>query len=274
MEKIMVIVFADEAKAYEGVKALKQLDHDGSIAVHQGVLLRKNKDGAVQLDESALAEFPIQTLAGTAVGGLIGVLGGPAGIAAGLALGGLTGLVGDSVLGTLDGDFIEEVSTSLTPTSAAVVLDVSEEWITPVDTELSKLSKTIVRRPRVDVEDELLARRADANDKELKSMEQELSRATAEQKEKIQKRIDKTKVRQRQQVARLEARKTQTQSENRTKVDALRKKISAAATEAKAKIQARIDALQKADQDFTQRVDKAVAGRLRGAADDVERKSA
>lgn len=34
MEKMLVVVFDDESKAYEGSHALKQLDAEGSITIH------------------------------------------------------------------------------------------------------------------------------------------------------------------------------------------------------------------------------------------------
>ena len=45
MERILAIVFNDEAKAYEGSHALKQLDDEGSIAIHAAAVIKKNADG-------------------------------------------------------------------------------------------------------------------------------------------------------------------------------------------------------------------------------------
>ncbi len=36
MEKMLVVVFDSESKAYEGTNALSQLDREGSITVHAG----------------------------------------------------------------------------------------------------------------------------------------------------------------------------------------------------------------------------------------------
>jgi uncharacterized membrane protein len=88
MERMLVVVLNDEAKAYEASRALNQLDREGSITVHAESVITKNTDGTVTVKE-ADGDFPIRTVGGTAIGSLIGLLGGPAGLAAG-ALAGTT----------------------------------------------------------------------------------------------------------------------------------------------------------------------------------------
>ncbi len=86
MEKIIVVVFDNETKAYEASRALNQLDAEGSIAIHAESVISKQANGTVTVKQ-ADGDFPIRTLTGTAVGSLIGLLGGPAGIAVGAATG-------------------------------------------------------------------------------------------------------------------------------------------------------------------------------------------
>ncbi|MDX3910699.1 MAG: hypothetical protein QHC67_12910 [Sphingobium sp.] len=45
MEKMIVIVCEDEAKAYEGLRSLKELDREGSITLYAGGILAKDTDG-------------------------------------------------------------------------------------------------------------------------------------------------------------------------------------------------------------------------------------
>src|ERR1700686_4362953 len=94
MDRMLVVVFDNEPKAYEGKKALLQLDGEGSISVYAYAVLRKNADGTAtvkQGDDSG----PVGTLLGTAFGSLIGLLGGPAGVAIGAATGLTTGGIFD-----------------------------------------------------------------------------------------------------------------------------------------------------------------------------------
>jgi uncharacterized membrane protein len=272
MEKIMVIVFENETKAYDGIKALKRLDSDGSVTIHQGVLLRKDQDGKLQTDETAMVDLPVQTMGGTAIGALIGLLGGPPGVLVGAAAGAVTGMIGDVVVGTLDGDFIKEVDGQLLPGTAAVALDLSEEWVTPIDTELAPLSKSIARRMKIDVEDDLLARRADASDKELAGLEKELKGAGAAQKKLLEKRIEELKVRAKRQMARADTKKRELKSQSNAKVQGLQKKLGAAAKEAKANIEERLTALRQADLDASERLDHTIGEHLRALADRIQGK--
>jgi len=78
MERMLVVVFNDESKAYQGSRALKALDNEGSIAIHAEAVIKKNADGTVTIKQEE-DDFPIRAAAGTAIGSLIGLLGGPVG---------------------------------------------------------------------------------------------------------------------------------------------------------------------------------------------------
>jgi uncharacterized membrane protein len=91
MEKMLTVVFGDESKTYEGVRALNQLDSVGSISIHAEAVIKKNADGTVSIEQPG-DDFPIRTVGGTAIGALIGLLGGPIGFAIGAATGTLLGV--------------------------------------------------------------------------------------------------------------------------------------------------------------------------------------
>src|SRR5260370_24501284 len=95
MDRMLVTVFNDEAQAYEGKKALLQLDNEGSISVYGYAIVKKNSDGSSTVKQSD-DDVPLGTLAGTSLGALVGILGGPAGMAIGATLG-LTGGVSAGV---------------------------------------------------------------------------------------------------------------------------------------------------------------------------------
>ena len=69
MSKMLVVVFDDEAKAYEGSRALTQLHRDGSISAYAGAVVARDAAGKVTVKDEA-DEGP----AGTAVGMLTGAL--------------------------------------------------------------------------------------------------------------------------------------------------------------------------------------------------------
>ena len=94
MDRMLVVVFDTEGKAYDGRNALLQLDDEGSIAVFAYAVVAKNADGTAtvkQGDDSG----PLGTLAGTSLGSLIGLLGGPVGLAIGATAGLLAGSTAD-----------------------------------------------------------------------------------------------------------------------------------------------------------------------------------
>jgi len=75
MDRMLVVVFDNENKAYEGKNALQQLDGEGSISVYGYAVLAKNADGTATVKQGDDVG-PIGTLLGTSLGSLIGVLGG------------------------------------------------------------------------------------------------------------------------------------------------------------------------------------------------------
>src|SRR5262249_59020394 len=90
---MLAVVFDDEKSAYEGARALAELKTEGSIDVFAAAVLQKDAQGWVAT-KKVQSDFPIQTFTGTAMGGLIGLLGGPAGVAVGSAAGIMAGPVG------------------------------------------------------------------------------------------------------------------------------------------------------------------------------------
>ena len=110
MQKMLVVVFDDETKAYQGSSALKDLDSDGSISVHALAVAKKNPDGSLttkDIDD----DYPITTLEGTAIGALIGVLGGPVGLALGASSGLLAGSILDLDRADVNADYVDQVTT-------------------------------------------------------------------------------------------------------------------------------------------------------------------
>src|SRR5258708_20491144 len=82
---MLVVIFDEESKAYEGSRALNELDRDGIVAIHAESVIQKNADGTVT-EKRTEGNFPIRTIGGTAIGSLLGLLGGPVGFGIGAAI--------------------------------------------------------------------------------------------------------------------------------------------------------------------------------------------
>jgi uncharacterized membrane protein len=145
-------------------------------------VIHKNADGTVTVKQ-AEGDFPIRTLGGTAIGSLIGLLGGPVGLGIGATIGATAGLISDVDRAGVNADFLNEASAKLTPGKRAVVADVSEEWVTPVDSRMEALGGVVFRIAREHFEEERQATQAAALRAEIDQLEAEHAHAGAERKQ-------------------------------------------------------------------------------------------
>src|SRR5258708_22053990 len=123
MERMLVALFDDEAKARVGSQALQRMGDEGVIAVHTVRIFARAKDGSVTSDDIYDA-LPEGTMGGTAVGSLLGLLGGPLGLAIGAAGGMLVGATADYAKSRVTTDFAQQVADELRPGRTAIVAEV------------------------------------------------------------------------------------------------------------------------------------------------------
>jgi uncharacterized membrane protein len=239
MNKMLVAVFGTELAAYEGLGALKDLHKDRDITLYATAVIVKDSSGAVTVKQGA-DEGPIGTAIGMLSGSAVGLLGGPVGVAIGASLGSLTGMIFDLDKSGVDIDFVDEVSKALTPGKAAVLADIEETWLTPVDTRIEKLGGVVFRRLRSEVVEDQLDREAAEFDAELKQLKEELAQARAENKAEVQKHIDATKQKIQATQAHAKAMLDQAKAETDAKLAALEAQMKGANDRQKVKIKKRI----------------------------------
>jgi uncharacterized membrane protein len=252
MEKMLVVVFDNETKAYEGSRALNLLDSEGSITIHAEAVISKNNDETITVKEGE-SDFPVRTVSGTAIGSLIGLLGGPAGLAVGALTGTMVGSFADLFVAGVDSDYLTEVSQVLTPGKYAIVADVSEEWVTPVDTRMEALNGFVFRTARRSFEEAQRAREISDLRAEIDQLKAEHARAKAEHKAKLQAKIDQLNTRLQTKLQQARQRSEQIKSETEAKVQALQKKAAKAQGEAKAAIDARLTEIKKQYEQWVER---------------------
>ena len=270
MEKMLVVVFNDEAKAYEGSRALNQLDTEGSIAIHAESVIKKNADGMVTVKQSE-DKFPIRTVGGTAIGSLIGLLGGPVGLGIGTAVGALAGSIGDLHVAGVDAEFLDDVAAALTPGKCAVIADVSEEWVTPVDTRIEVFGGMVFRTGKKSVEDDQRARDVAELRAEIDQLKAEHAQARADRKAKLQAKIDKLNAKLQGKLDQAKQRSEQIKSETEAKVQALQKKAEKAQGEIKATFDARVKRIRGDYEQSAAKVKHLLAGQLKEAAAQLEK---
>jgi uncharacterized membrane protein len=270
MEKMLVVVFDNEAKAYEGARSLNQLDTEGSITIYAESAIKKNADGTVSVMQ-AEGDFPVRTVGGTAIGSLIGLLGGPVGFGIGAVAGALAGSIGDLYVAGVNADFLDDASATLTPGKCAVVADVSEEWVTPVDSRMEAVGGVVFRSLKTTVEDDQRARDVAELKDEIAQLKAEHAKAQADRKAKLQARIDAVNAKIQEKLDQAKQRSEQIKGETDAKVQALQQKAAKAQGDAKKAIDARIAQLRGEYEERSRRLKGLAAEQLRKAAAQLEK---
>lgn len=239
MNKMLVAVFDREATAFEGLSALKELHRNGDISLYSSAVIAKDNAGKTEVRQAA-DTGPIGMSVGLLTGSLIGILGGPAGMAIGASLGGLAGLVFDASKSGVDVTFLDDVSKTLTAGKVAILAEIEESWTAPVDTRLHKLGGMVFRRLRGEVVGDQLARESAALEGDLKALNDEFKQAAAENRAAIQKDIERVKLQIKATQDQAKARLDQAKAETEARVKALQDQAMNVTGLAKARIEKRI----------------------------------
>jgi uncharacterized membrane protein len=239
MNKILISVFDTEEAAFQGVSALKELHRDGDITLYASAVIAKDAQGKVDVRQEA-DRGPVGTLVGVVTGGLVGLLGGPVGAAVGAYVGGTGGLLYDMFAAGFGLDIVDEVSAAMTPGKAAVVANIDEAWVTPVETRLGELGAITFRRLPDEMLDEQLTREAEASKAEIEQLEAELHEASGDAKAKVQVAIDTQRRKLEALVTRVDTAIDQQTAELDAKLATLRGQWEKARDRQKERIDARI----------------------------------
>jgi uncharacterized membrane protein len=231
MDRMLVVIFDTEPKAYEGKKALNQLEAEDSIAVYAYAVMGRNPDGTITVRQSD-DPGPLGTLVGTSVGALIGLLGGPVGAAIGAAAGVAVGGTVDIDNARIGQDFIDDVKQQLQPNKFAVVAEIQEDWTTPVDTRMGAIGGIVFRRALSEVKDTLNEEDVAAMKADMAQMKAEHAKAHADRKAKLQEKINQLDSKIQAQLEKFKQRRQAAEAQAKAKVEVL--KAKAAALKAKA----------------------------------------
>ena len=172
MNRMLVVVFSEASKAFDGREALRSMDRDGSASVYALAVITRKADGTSFINGEG-DSGPLGTLLGTSLGSLIGLLGGPPGVAIGAIAGSAVGMASDLDNARIGADFVDEVSRQLTPGKTALVAEIEEEWTTAIDQRMEKLGGVVYRRA-------LSKARDSANSEDVTAMKADLAQMKAE----------------------------------------------------------------------------------------------
>jgi len=159
MDRMVVVIFDDESKAYTAADTLESLNEQGEVGVRGEWVLVRRQDGEVSVVKTD-DTLPEATMGATVVGSLIGLLGGPVGLALGATGGAAVGAAADMARARLDQDFVADISKSLAPGKTALVAEINEDEPDAVDSAMTALGGQIFRHDLSDLADADYERRA------------------------------------------------------------------------------------------------------------------
>lgn len=136
--------------------------------------------------------------------------------------------------------------TQLKPGKAAVVAEINEEWVTPVDTRMGALGGEVLRRARTEVVDAQVASEQAAMQEEIAELKAEAAKATGEAKSRLQKRVDAANARLQGLQSRAKTAYDADKQQMEAKLHVLQDRTARAKGEAKAGFQQRTEKLRKA----------------------------
>jgi hypothetical protein len=161
-----------------------------------------------------------------------------------MGTGALIGGFGDLMNAGVRSDFIEAVTSKLQPGKTAVIAEIDEGWMAPLDTRMEGLGGEVIRQWRSDFEDEQLDKEIKAEEAELAALKDELKQANANSKAAVKKRLDEARAKLEAAGQRAEARQRQLQQEIDAKRKELESQLARSQAETKASIEKRLAAMQ------------------------------
>jgi uncharacterized membrane protein len=242
MNQFIVVVFPDEMKAYEGWRALKELHAEGGLTVYSSGVIRR--DAAGILLREAQTEGPVGTGGGALLGALAGLAGGP--------VAGVLGTLGGTFFGALHDlfnmgvseEFLEWVMRELSPGKSAVVAEVEEEWVSPLDARMESIGGHVIREWRCDFIDDAIQKRIDRHKAELAHRRTERAAARAEKIETMKNEVSKAEQKLRAAAEHASERVRRYREESDAKIQALESQAKKASADAKSRINARISEIR------------------------------
>jgi len=188
MTKVIVASFKEEEKAIKALHKLVELDSFGDISIYDRMMVRKKANGDYEiLKEDGSNEW--RTITGMAVGGLIGLLGGPVGVVVGMCTGTVIGGISESSHYNLEGDFLAKIEKSMPVGEISIVAEIDEYSIGFIETYLKPFGAKILKSD-VDFEfDQYVKDDIDEIDEDIADARVELKKSIGNEKVKIEKKI-------------------------------------------------------------------------------------
>lgn len=160
-DNVLVVSFGEDPQndtnAYQALTALKQLDSQDQIKIAGAAVVTRDPDDRVDVKSEVANDPYVGTASGSIIGLLIGIIGGPLGVLLGGTYGMLVGSLFDIDDVETTESVLREISNQVHTTRTAVVAQVSEQSPEVIDAAMERLGGDVMRRPVVEVEQEVAA---------------------------------------------------------------------------------------------------------------------
>ena len=182
-DNVLVVSFGDDpakdTNAYQALTNLEQLDSQGQIKIADAAVVTRDRNGNIEVKSEVGDDPYLGTASGGLIGLLLGIIGGPLGIILGGTYGALVGSLFDIDDAETTDSVLGEISKQAQPTRTVVLAQVDEQSPEVIDAAMAQLGGDVMRRPVVEVEQEIAAAQ-DAQRKAERAARKELHQTRVE----------------------------------------------------------------------------------------------
>jgi uncharacterized membrane protein len=182
-DNVLVVSFGDDpakdTNAYQALTDLEQLDSQGQIKIADAAVVTRDHDGHIEVKSEVGNDPYLGTAGGGLIGLLLGIIGGPLGILLGGTYGALVGSLFDIDDAETTESVLGEISKQAQPMRTVVLAQVDEQSPEVIDAAMARLGGDVMRRPVVEVEQEIAAAQ-EAQRKAEREARKELQQARIE----------------------------------------------------------------------------------------------
>jgi uncharacterized membrane protein len=142
MNQLIVVAFDHFDDARNAMKTLRALERDGRIRFEDTALVERDPDGTAHVRNEVSGTTETAAVIGAAIGGIVSFVFPLAGIVLGAALG---AAVGAALKTGIEGEFVNEVKTTLRPGRSALFLVVKEAQADAVIAALRQFKGDVIQ---------------------------------------------------------------------------------------------------------------------------------
>ena len=145
-ENLVLVNYKVESEAYQALSELKRDTANANYTISQAVIV-KRENGQLNTMDGFIngKDAGDDTVTGSLIGGLVGILGGPIGILLGGSVGMLIGGAVDASGLVKDASLLEKAGDSIAEGETAIILLAQEEYETALTAKLNDFDVTITR---------------------------------------------------------------------------------------------------------------------------------